>query len=256
MRRCDQRIRPGVRRDGWYCLGRGGQRSVGLGVSERGVQPVPQVGKYCLEIRDTCFGRHDLADVPGERGDQQIEGLGIAFLERGVENRAGFGTELRECLRGEVRVALSERRGTAATACEQRRREPARQKQRGRKSGVQPARHTRPLGREDFRLLCCGVVAAGLCPRCQGGGTAPEGTGQGDAADNDAADRAAEPADEGRTNPLGGLGSWGGGVERDWHWRREYSRYDILCQGLSAEEMDFFLGWLMALPWVLGGDAF
>jgi len=131
------------------------------------------------------------------------------------------------------------------TAGEQRRREPVRQKQRGRKSGVQPAR--RPRGREGFRLPCCGVVAAGSRPGCQGGRGAPKGAGEGDAADNEGPYRAAEPTDEARTNPLVGLGRKAGGVERDWH-RGECGGYDILCQGLLAEQVDFFPGWPVALP--------
>jgi len=51
--------------------------------------------------------------VLGEGGHQQVQGLGIAVLERGVENRTGLGTELRECLRGEVDVAPVAKRGAA-----------------------------------------------------------------------------------------------------------------------------------------------
>jgi len=56
------------------------------------------------------------------------------------------------------------------------------------------------------------VVAAG-----SGHGGTLQGTGEGDAADNDAPHRAAEAADEARTNPLGGLGRKAGDVERGWH---------------------------------------
>jgi len=48
-------------------------------------------------------------------------------------------------------------------------------------------------------------------------GRAPQGCGEVDAAANGAAHHAAEAADEARTNPLAGLGSWGGDVERGWH---------------------------------------
>jgi len=61
-------------------------------------------------------------------------------------------------------------------------------------------------------MLRGGVVAAGLR-----GGWAPQSAGEGDAADNGATHRAAEAADEARTNPLVGLGSTAGCVERDWH---------------------------------------
>jgi len=66
-----------------------------------------------------------------------------------------------------------------------------------------------------LRILHRGVVVAGSRQ-----GWAPEGAGKGDAADNDAAHRAAEAADEARSNPLVGLGGWDGDVERGWHWRR------------------------------------
>ena len=49
---------------------------------------------------------------------------------------------------------------------------------------------------------------------------AAQGTGEGDAADNDAPHRAAEPADKARTNPVVGLGRKAGYVERGWHWIR------------------------------------
>jgi len=142
--------------------------------------------------------------VLGERGNQQLHSVGIAFLERGVEDRASFGGELGVCLRGERRAALAEKRGAAegpAVLAGAQTREQAR---------LGRDRHRAGFG--GFRTLRRGVVAAGL----RNGGASP-GTGEGEAADNGAAYRAAEPADEAGTNPLAGLGRTAGGVERDWH---------------------------------------
>ena len=145
-----------------------------------------------------------------------MQGLGIAVLDRCVENRTGLEAELGECLRGEEYVgvvAAARGRGVVLTASEQRR-EPARQEKRERASGGRPARHTHPAGRGGLRLLRCGVVLAGLRD-----GRSPQGAGEVDAAANSAADRAADAADEARTNPLAGLGRTAGDVERSWHWR-------------------------------------
>jgi len=60
-------------------------------------------------------------------------------------------------------------------------------------------------------------------------GRAPQGTGKGDATDNDAAHRAAEAADEACTNSLGGLGGWDGGVGRDRHGAH-YRHSNMICQ--------------------------
>ena len=76
-------------------------------------------------------------------------------------------------------------------------------------------RNTHPAGRGGIRMLRRCAVAAGL-----GHGRAPPGAGEGDGADNGAAHRAAEAADEARTNPLVGLGRKAGDGERDWHWKR------------------------------------
>jgi hypothetical protein len=212
--RCSRLIRQRIRRRGWYWLRRCGQRSVGIGVTEGGAQPVPQVGKRCRAVRDVRFGRHDLIDVLGEGGHHQIQGLGIAVLERCVENRTGLGAELREYLRGEEHVGVVEASrgcGAVLTASEQRR-EPARQEERERASGWRPARHTHPAGRGGSRLLRCGVVLAGLRDD-----RSPQGAGEVDAAANSAADRAADAADEARTNPLVGLGGKAWWVERNWH---------------------------------------
>ena len=150
-----------------------------------------------------------MIDVLGERGNHQLQGLGIAILERCVENRARSGAELGESLRSEVHVALVETCwagggcGAAVTAGGEQTREQGRRKQRGRESDAWPAQNTHPPGGGGSRILWrCGP---------------PQGTGEGDAADNDAAHRAAEPADEARTNPLGGLGGKAGDVERGWH---------------------------------------
>jgi len=48
-------------------------------------------------------------------------------------------------------------------------------------------------------------------------GWAPQGSGEVDAAANDAAHRTAEAADEARTNPLTGLGRKAGSGEGDGH---------------------------------------
>jgi len=162
------------------------------------------------------LGRHQFADVLGEGGKHQLQGLGIAVLERGVENRTGLWAELGECLRGKGLVALVAKcgaavcRGAMVTAGEQKTREPVRQAQRGRDSGVPRARNTHPGWRGGLRR---GVVPAGLRH-----GRAPQGGGEVDAAANDAAHRAAETADEARTNPLAGLGRKAGSGERDGHW--------------------------------------
>ena len=97
------------------------------------------------------------------------------------------------------------------TAGEQKTRKRARQRQRKRAIGARPARHTHPAGRWGLWLLRSGVVAAGLRH-----GRAPS-AGEGDDAANGAPHRAAEPAGEARANPLVGLGSTAGCVERGWH---------------------------------------
>ena len=106
-------------------------------------------------------------------------------------------------------------REVAVTAGGEQMREQGWRKQRGRESGARPARNTQRRGRGGLRSLRLGVVAAGLRR-----GRAPQGTGEGDTADNDAPHRAAEPADEACTNPLVGLGGKAGDVERGWHWTR------------------------------------
>ena len=93
------------------------------------------------------------------------------------------------------------------TAGEQTR-EHARQERRDGESDARPTRNTHPAGRGGFRFLRRGVVAAGLRY-----GRAPQGAGKGDTADNGAPHRAADPADEARTNPLVGLGRKAGGVK-------------------------------------------
>ena len=118
---------------------------------------------------------------------------------------------MRECLRGEGRVALVETCGAAVTAGEQRR-EPAWQEEREGANGERPARHTHPPESGGLRIPRGGAVAAGLRH-----GQSAQGGGEGDAADNCAAHRAAEPAYEARTNPLVGLGSKACRVKRDWH---------------------------------------
>ena len=123
------------------------------------------------------------------------------------------------CLRGEGRVALVEKCGAAdgrapmVTEGEQTR-EQGRQEERGRESGTRRVRNRHSPGRRGLRILRSCVVLAGLRD-----GRSPQGAGEGDAADNRAAHRAAEPADEARTNPLVGLGRKAGGVRRGWHWR-------------------------------------
>ena len=99
------------------------------------------------------------------------------------------------------------------TAGSEQMREQGRRNQRSGESGARPARNAHGPGRGGLRILRLGVVAAGLRH-----GGAPEGTGEGDGADNDAPHRAAEPADEACANPLGGLGGEACGVERGWHW--------------------------------------
>jgi len=203
---------------------------------------VPEVGKRCLGIRRGRFGRHDLIDVLGECGDQQLQGLGIAFLERRVQNRTGFGAELGICLRGKARVALAETcgaadgRGPMVTAGEQTR-EQGRQEERGRESGTRRVRNRHSPGCRGLRILRGGVVAAGLRD-----GRSPQGADEGDAADNGAAHRAAEPADEARTSPLVGLGRKAGGEERGSHWRGVCSGYDILFKDGEPNETIFSLG--------------
>ena len=91
-------------------------------------------------------------------------------------------------------------------------REPGRQEQWGRECGAGPTWSTRPRGRGGFLTLRRGVVGAGLRH-----GRAPQGTGEGDAADNGAEHHATEPADEAHTNPLVGLGRKAGGGKRDRH---------------------------------------
>jgi len=198
--------------------------------------------------------------VLGEGGHQQFQGLGIAVLERGIENRTGFGTELRECLRGEVDVvSVATCRavygcGAVVTAGKQTReqvrqgrgctlirplrgrpriksgaglgllRSPSPQDGRGR-WGARPVRNTHPAGRGGLRILRRGVALADLRH-----GRAPQGSGQVDAAANDAAHRAAEAADEARTNPLAGLGGKAGGGERDLHWGRSIVRAILVCK--------------------------
>ena len=217
LRRCDRRIGHCVREGGRYCFRRCGEGGIGLGVSERGVQPAQEGGKRCRGIRDARFGRHDFADVLGECGDYQIQGLGIAVLDRRVEDRTGLGAELGECFRGEEHVAVVGKcaaafgGGSAAMAGGQWR-EPVRQEERERASAGRPAWKRQPAGRGGLRMLGGGVASAGLR-----GGRVPQGCGEGNAAANGAAHRAADPADEARTNPLAGLGSWGGDVERGWH---------------------------------------
>ena len=115
------------------------------------------------------------------------------------------------CLRGEGGVSPVETFRAAVTAGEQKTRKQGRQRQRKRAIGARTARHTHLAGRWGLRLLRGGVVAAGLRH-----GRAPR-AGEGDDAANRAPHRAAEPADEARTNPLVGLGSTAGCVERGWH---------------------------------------
>ena len=137
---------------------------------------------------------------------------------------------LGECLRGEGLVALVEKcraaRGRVAVVAAggEQMREQGWRKKRGWDSGARPAWNTRGPGRRGLRILRLGVVAAGLRH-----GWAAQGTGEGDAADNDAPHRAAEAADEACTNPLGGLGGTAGDVERGWH-RVLYSISAVLCQ--------------------------
>jgi len=66
----------------------------------------------------------------------------------------------------------------------------------------------------------CGGLRRGVVPAGLRHGGAPQGSGEVEAAANGAAHRAAEAADEARTNPLAGLGGKAGGGERDWHWGR------------------------------------
>jgi len=156
-----------------------------------------------------------LIDVASERGKHQLQGLGIAFLERRVENRTGFGAELWECLRSEGLVALVEVCGAvgcrrAAVTEGEQTHEQGRQKQRGGgKSGAWPAGNRHPPGR--------GCLRRDLAAARSRDGRAAQGAGEGDAAGNEAPHRAAEPADEARTSPLVGLGGKAGDVERSWH---------------------------------------
>ena len=236
MRRCDRRIRHGTRRGRWYCLRRCGHRGIGVGISNCGVQSVPQVGKRCAGIRHARFGRQDLIDVLGECGHQQLQGLGIAVLEWGIENRTGFGTELRECLRGEVDVvSVATCRavygcGAVVTAGKQTR-EQVRQGRgctlirplRGRPriksgAGLGLLRSPSPQSARGGRgVLRARTMHPAGCEGLRGEG-APQGRGKADAGANDAAHRAAEAADEARTNPLAGLGRKAGSGERDRHW--------------------------------------
>jgi len=131
-----------------------------------------------------------------------------------------LGAELGEYLRGEGRVAVVGKcaaafGGESAAMAGEQRREPVRQEERERGGAVRPARKRHPAGRGGLRMLRGGAVSARLRR-----GRAPQGCGEVDAAANGAAHRAADPAHDARTNPLEGLGSWGDGVERGWHWQR------------------------------------
>ena len=104
--------------------------------------------------------------------------------------------------------------------------EQGRWNQRVWESGAWLARNRHPSGRGGLRIVRLGVVTAGLRH-----GSAPQGIGEGDAADNDAPHRAAKPADEACANPLGGLGGKAGDVERGWHWDN-YSGTAVVCQSV------------------------
>lgn len=53
-------------------------------------QAAPQGGKHRLGIGQAQFGRQAVGDMPGESGEYQAQEVGIAFLNRGVEDRARF----------------------------------------------------------------------------------------------------------------------------------------------------------------------
>src|SRR5487761_2471252 len=99
---------------------------------------------------------------------------------------------------------------------------------RNRCGGELPAR---PAGRGRRRQVSGrGRVAAGLRRS-----RASQATGERDAASDDAAHGAAEPAEDARTGPLVGLGRKAGGVEGGWHRAgiiygiSRLSRYNVRC---------------------------
>jgi len=97
----------------------------------------------------------------------------------------------------------------------EQRREPVRQEERERANAGRAARQRQPGGCGGLGMLGGGVVLTGLRR-----GRAPQGCGEVDSTANGAVHRATDPADEARTNPLAGLGSSGGDVERGWHRER------------------------------------
>jgi hypothetical protein len=224
-----QRVRRCDRRSGWPCFRRDGGRRVRLcarpGIRvrsiEHGGEIAPQGGKQFPGIRDARLGRRGVGDGLGECGEQQAQGFGIQLFERGVEDGTEFGTDAWEFFRGEGRIeVVLERRAAAGhgAAAMEPSREPAGTGWlgwRGGWSGARPARVRRLPGCEARAGISVhGVAEAGL----RRGGP-PQGAGESKATGDSVARRAAEAAEEARTNPFG-LESKAWTVECSCHgWR-------------------------------------
>ena len=210
----------------WRCrilrCGRRGIRGGRLG----GAQPAAQGGKQRLGVQ-AQFGRQAIRDLHGERGKHQAERVGIALLDRRVEERAGFGREAGMGLRGERDVvAVGQHRATGRLP---RAAEPARQPAGAGWLGRRNRRRrTRPA--------CGGLVRGGSRPgrvlRCRlegaigaGRRRPPATAGESDAGGDDVAHGGAEAAEDAHTTPLGGLGRKAGREGCGLHSSGDYMHY-------------------------------
>lgn len=203
--RCERHVRQWLNACGRCLLWRGIRHRC----IERGGKAVVQGGKQLVRIHHACCGRHDVGDGPGERGKQDAQGVGIDFLQRGVENCAELGAEARAFLWGEGRIVIvAEQWGDgprgAASAKEQSREAsgPGGRRWRDGFGCARAARGVRWSGRgARVGISGHGVADAGW-RRCR----ASQNAGQNQAAGDGVAHRTADAADEARANPRMGLG--------------------------------------------------
>ena len=216
--------RPGRRR-----IRRIGRSGVGADVIEHADETVPQSGKHRIGVPHARFRRHGIGDVPGEACEQQAQDLRIALVERRVEDRTDLGGESGICLRGERgRDAAWAWRAADGRGLAQAEAAPIRdpvgvgwRRRRNRSSFGHPTRDTRaPRCECGRRRRAAGRLRVRTGPRREPG---TQAAGEADAAGKGAAHRAAEAADNARTDPLAGLGNKAGGVRRGWHWRGLYT---------------------------------
>ena len=239
-----------------HCIVRGqrlGRRGIRPGFIERSAQMAPQGGKPRLGVQ-AQLGRQAVGEVPSEHGEHEAQKFGIAFLDRRVEQLANVGGEAGIGLRGEAGfVAAGEPR--AAERCGPVAAEPTGEPAGpGWRKGRGSARPARTPGRgRACRIAGGGYGAAGLrgsrrAYRISGIGCGVAGlrdsrraqsAGESDAAGNETAHGAADPADEARTNPLVILGK-AGGVGCDWHRAGIIHRISLLSRH-NAISVEFFL---------------